>query len=168
PAGRRSCRRTSRRGLLGCRTPRTLVRGERRTPCKSAGREDCRDRTRDTEFPTAFSRLARASGRCSSLSSTGGRLVNGCVNEFASARRSLDHVDDLRERPVELALPVGPAVIAAEVEIAVRRDAGCVERPPEREVHLEDDLLDEVAARVARVVARRAAGRPRAGGHEEL
>src|SRR5207249_2467556 len=41
-----------------------------------------------------------------------------------STRGSLDRADDLRERPVKLALPVRPAVIAPQVEVPVRRDGG--------------------------------------------
>src|SRR5205814_2164409 len=57
--------------------------------------------------------------------------------------------------------------LGAQVEVLAAEDAGRVERAGERQVHLEDDLLDEVAAGVARVVAGGAARRAGAGGQEE-
>src|SRR5207247_6016154 len=91
--------------------------------------------------------------------------AGGCA--APSARRAVDQRDDLRQRPVQLALPVRPAVVPAQIEVLAVRDGGRVESARERQVNLEDDLLDEIAAGVARVIAGGAARRPGASRQEE-
>src|SRR5439155_4867698 len=68
------------------------------------------------------------------------------------ARDLAQRLHDLRQRPVQIVLPVWPAVLPGTVEAVGVPDARQRQRAHEADVHLEYSVLQEVAAGVARVV----------------